>query len=90
MKEKAYHEDINTKNELRLRELVAELPSFCKEFFIGIEPHTASRTRIAYAYDLIVFFTFLHENNPMLKRIPITDIKINILDSLTPQDIEEY
>ena len=90
MKEKAYHEDINTKNELRLRELIATLPEFCKQFFIGIEPHTASRTRIAYAYDLAVFFNYLHENNPLLKRIAITDMKIDVLDSLTPQDIEEY
>jgi site-specific recombinase XerD len=90
MKEIAYQEDINTKNELRLRELMATLPSFCKEFFIGIEPHTASRTRIAYAYDLAVFFSYLRENNPLLKKIPVTDMKIDILDSLTPQDIEEY
>ena len=90
MKQKAYHEDINMKNELRLRELLATLPTFCKEFFVGIEPNTASRTRIAYAYDLSVFFNYLHDNNPMLKRIPITDIKIDVLDSLTSQDIEEY
>ena len=90
MKEKAYHEDVNMKNELRLRELLATLPSFCKEFFVGIEPNTASRTRIAYAYDLSVFFNYLQDNNPLLKRIPITEIKIDVLDSLTPQDIEEY
>ena len=51
-KEKAYHEDLNIKNELHLRELMRNLPRFCKQFFIGIEHKTASRTRIAYAYDL--------------------------------------
>ena len=51
MKEKAYHEDLNIKNELHLRELMSKLPRFCKQFFIGIEHTTASRTRIAYAYD---------------------------------------
>lgn len=90
MKEKAYHETVNIKNQLHLKELVDTLPPFCKEFFIGIESSTASRTRIAYAYDLIVFFNYLHENNPALKRIPITEFKIEILDMLTPQDIEEY
>lgn len=59
MKEKAYHEKVNNKNELHLRELMAELPRFCRQFFIGIESTTASRTRIAYAYDLGIFFPFI-------------------------------
>ena len=41
MKEKAYHENINIKNELHLRELLSALPPFCKQFFIGIESTTA-------------------------------------------------
>ena len=90
MKEKAYHEEVNMKNEKHLREIIATLPSFCREFFIGIEPHTASRTRIAYAYDLTIFFDYLHENNPICKRMKVTEIPRDILDKLTPLDIEEY
>ena len=90
MKEKAYHEDINIKNELRLRELLAHLPRFCKQFFIGIEHKTASRTRIAYAYDLGCFFDYLHKENPICKKMNITDFPISILDELKPMDIEEY
>lgn len=90
MKEKAYHEDINIKNELQLRELIKKLPKFCLEFFIGIESKTASRTRIAYAYDLGCFFDYLHKNNPICKRVSIPEIPISILDCLTPMDIEEY
>jgi len=90
MKEKAYHEDINIKNELRLRQLLSELPPFCKQFFIGIEPTTASRTRIAYAYDLACFFDYIHENNPKCKRMKITEFPLSILDMITPMDIEEY
>ena len=90
MKEKAYHEDINIKNELHLRELLASLPPFCKQFFIGIEATTASRTRIAYAYDLSCFFDYLHETNPICKRKKITEYDISIMDKITPMDIEEY
>ena len=90
MKEKAYHEDINIKNELRLRELLENLPRFCKQFFIGIEHKTASRTRIAYAYDLGCFFDYLQKENPICAKIPVTDIPISILDKITPMDIEEY
>ena len=60
MKERKYSEQINIENEQKLRALVAELPQFCREYFIGIEPSTSSRTRIAYAYDLGVFFHYLH------------------------------
>ena len=28
-KDKAYHEDVNIKNELHLRELMSHLPHFC-------------------------------------------------------------
>lgn len=90
MKEKAYHEKINIKNELHLRELISELPPFCKQFFMGIEPTTSSRTRIAYAYDLACFFDYLHETNPICKKNKISEIPLSILDCLSPLDIEEY
>ena len=90
MNEKAYHENVTIHNELKLRALLTELPPFCKQFFIGIEPKTSSRTRIAYAYDLSCFFDYLHENNPICKKMKITEIPITILDQLSPLDIEEY
>ena len=90
MKEKAYHDNINVTNELKLRALISELPPYCKQFFIGIEPTTASRTRIAYAYDLACFFDYLHENNPICQKMKITEIPLSILDEIKPMDIEEY
>ena len=51
-----YHDQVDINNELKLRELRMKLPRFCGEFFRGIEPTTSSRTRIAYGYDLVVFF----------------------------------
>ena len=87
-----YSEQVDRENVLKLRQLANELPSYCKEFFRGIEPRTQSRTRIAYAYDLKVFFTFLYENNPDLKKEyeNIKYIPVEVMDSLTPIDIEEY
>lgn len=90
VKEKAYYENINIDNELKLRHQIAQLPAFCKQFFIGIEPTTASRTRIAYAYDLGCFFDYLHNNNPLCKKLEIREIPLTLLDQLTPMDIEEY
>lgn len=90
MNEKAYYEDVNIKNELKLREMLNKMPAFCKQFFIGIEPRTSSRTRLAYAYDLDTFFDYLKQNNPLLKNVDITSLPISILNQITPQDIEEY
>lgn len=85
-----YHDQMNKENALKLRELLKELPAFCKDFFRGIEPTTSSLTRIAYAYDLRVFFQFLQNNNPTLKTTPITDFKVDLLDNIRAVDIEEY
>ncbi len=90
MKEKAYYEKINTDNELKLRRLLEKLPKFCKQFFIGIENTTASRTRIAYAYDLACFFNYIRDNNPAYKNIDVHDYPITLLDQITAADIEEY
>lgn len=87
---KNYHEQVNINNELKLREQLASLPRFCGEFFRGIESTTSSRTRIAYGYDLTVFFNYLHENNPELKKTDIRDYSIEVLDRITSTDIEEY
>lgn len=92
MSQLAYHEQIDRDNVLKLRILIEELPSYCKEFFRGIEPRTQSRTRIAYAYDLKVFFNFLMSHNPSipLEYREIKNIPLSILDSLTAVDIEEF
>ena len=90
MKERTYHETIAIRNEMKLRELLNELPAFCREFFIGIEPTTSSRTRIAYAYDLGIFFEFLHEKNSYCAKMTVLDYPLSILEQITPFDIEEY
>ena len=88
MKEKAYYEKVNVKNETLLRNLLQKMPPYCKQFFIGIEPTTSSRTRIAYAYDLNCFFDYLHENNPLCSKKDITEIPLSCLlyTSPSPRD----
>ncbi|SFP93962.1 Site-specific recombinase XerD [Lachnospiraceae bacterium XBB1006] len=90
MHEETYHDMVNKRNQLKLRELQKELPSFCREFFLGIESQTQSRTRIAYAYDLGIFFQFLHDNNSYCAKMEIKDYPLSLLDCITPTDIEEY
>lgn len=90
MKNNNYHDEQNKKNILKMREILQELPGFCKSFFRGIEEITSSRTRLAYAYDLRVFFEFLHEKNSICAKMKITDFPLSVLDRLSREDIEEY
>ena len=90
MSEFNYHDKLKVINTQKLRNLIGELPSFCSDFFRGIEPTTSVKTRIAYAYDLKVFFYFLSSTNPEYKKMTIKDIKIDVLDLVKPVDIEEY
>ncbi len=90
MENNNYHDKVNIENIKKLRELISTLPSFCKDFFRGVENMTSPRTRTAYAYDLRIFFEFLHETNPICRKLEIQKFPLSILDQLTPVYIEEY
>lgn len=85
-----YHEEQNRQNILKMRAVLETLPSFCKTYFRGIEEYTSSRTRLAYAYDLRLFFEYLQEHNPVCAKPEMKDIPLEVLDRLTRIDIEEY
>ncbi len=86
----SYHEQKDIENVKKLRQLIKALPPFCTDFFRGIEPRTSSRTRIAYAYDLSVFFDFLARENPEFGKLDRIEIRLEHLDQLTVSDLEEY
>lgn len=90
MSQLSYHEQEDVKNIQKLRAMIKALPLFCSDFFRGIEPRTSSRTRIAYAYDLGVFFDFLKKENPQLSKLDISEITLDHLNNLTVTDLEEY
>lgn len=90
MKQDNYHDEQNRNNIVKLRAVLDTLPSFCRTFFRGIEEYTSTRTRLAYAYDIRLFFEFLHEKNSYCAKMDITEYPISILDNITRIDIEEY
>ena len=85
-----YYQQKDIENIKKLREMMKELPPFCTEFFRGIEPRTSTRTRIAYAYDLSVFFDFLKKENPVFAKMERMDFQLEQLDQITVTDLEEY
>lgn len=87
---KNYHDQVQIEQTLKLREVLATLPPFCKSYFRGMNNTISARTKLGYALDLRIFFEFLHENNQYLSKMNVTDYKLEILDRITKEDIEEY
>ena len=75
---------------LMLRQRIAELPSFCAEFFRGIENETLVRTRYAYAGDLRNFFRYITTELPDLKGKCILELTLADLDRISVTEIEMY
>ena len=90
MKAPTYYDDLNAKQTIKLRELIRTLPPFAKDFFRAIDSTTQVRTRIAYAYDIRVFFHFLMEENPVYRNYSIQDFEVSDLDKIESVDLEEY
>lgn len=85
-----YHQSTSNRNTVKLRELLKTMPSFCRDYFRGIEPTTTAKTRIGYGYDIRTFFRFLLAENPLFQDARMTDIRLQDLEQLQPVDIEEY
>jgi site-specific recombinase XerD len=66
------------------------LPSFCKEFFIGIAMNTTILTRYNYAGDLKLFFEFTVLWGSVFEGKNVKDITINDLEAIESTDIEEF
>ena len=78
---------MNEEHILKLRELQQSLPLFTAEFFRGITDYTLVQTRLAYAYDLKLFFTYLSEE---VLHKGLRDFTIEDLSGLTKSDIENF
>ncbi len=85
-----YHEQVDRDNTLKLRTLLSKLPKFCTLYFRAIEPRTSSRTRIAYARDLKIFFQFLIDEKSDFKGYTMQDFQVSDLDRLKVTDLEDY
>ena len=84
---KNYQDNLEKNIIVKLRQLLSELPPYCKDYFNSLQTRTTINTQLAYAYDLTVFFNFLVNSNPSLKT---KSISFDDLNNLNLHDIEEY
>ena len=81
----------NALNKLKADDIVAELPSYCKDFEKDLATANSSpRTILAYADDLRFFFNYLIANNSVLASKGIKNISLEDLENLTVADFNEY
>ena len=74
---------------IKTRELLQELPPFIFDFFRGIEHTTSANTRLAYAYDIRVFFHYMLTQMPQYATLQsIKEFKLSDLEQITARDIE--
>ncbi len=79
--------EMNVQKTEKLKNVLSTLPKFCLEYFRNIEPQTTLLTRINYAYDLRLFFSFL-ENE--LGKANVTHMSARQLEDITYNDMELY
>lgn len=87
-----YTSERNRKYLKKTREVLQDMPSFCKEFFQGIADTTTPLTQYGYALDLRTFFRFLCESSDS-KRFAnreISSLELEDLNALRTKDIEAY
>lgn len=87
---KTYHEQKKIEYTQKLRDVLATMPIFCKDFFRAIDQTASAKTKLSYAYDIRLFFNYISETNPLYKDISITEYKIDMLNSIKVQDVIEY
>ncbi len=89
--EQNYRATIDEKRMLQIREVLKELPPACSDYIRAISTTTTTLTRLAYAYDLRIFFQFLQAEVPRyVKYAHLYEMDDEALNQITQRDLEQY
>jgi site-specific recombinase XerD len=90
MGQESYFNERNKNTNIKLKKVLTVLPFFATEFFLGIEGTTTPLTRLGYAQDLKIFFTFLTEEMPEFESKKFSELLVNDLNKLTALHLEIF
>jgi len=85
-----YHEQEKRNYTIRLRAILEECPYFLGEFFRAMSNTASIKTRVVYAYDLKIFFTYISQHHKKLKGIAVEDMQLDCLNEISADDIENF
>ena len=88
--DETYFDNRNKDVIIKIRELRQELPPFCNEFFIGVESRTTPLTRLAYAYDLRIFFDYILSYVREFRAYNLDTFGLQELDRVNQTHIESF
>lgn len=85
------HYKSKERNQKKLyHELLNQLPPCAKTYLQDKDLTTQVSTRISYAYDLLTFFRYIKNVNPIYKDIEIKSFSYDDLKNFSSEDISEY
>ena len=82
-----YFLDRDKNNIDKISQYLKDLPDFCFNYFLDLEPYTSTLSRLNYAIDLRVFFNFLATYKFSIKQ---TEITYDHLNKVTADDISSF
>lgn len=74
----------------QIRQIAKELPKACGDFLRAISTTTSTLTRLAYAYDLRIFFTFLSMELPQFSSTDTVYVQDSDIESISRRNLEQY
>ena len=83
-----YFKQRDEKNLSKIDEILLQLPDFVGQFIVGISSNTSALTRLNYATDIRIFFSYLTKY--VFPGKNLIDISAGDIESLKPYDIERY
>ncbi len=89
-KDSAYYNDLEQKRRKETEAIKAQLPIEIRGFIDECLLNYQSNTALNYARDILFFFRYIKDNNPIYKEKDFKDIPFEAIANLMPQDINEY
>ena len=86
----SYHQQAQMQRTQRLREICKELPDACTDYFYAIAQTTSALTRLAYAYDLRLFFQYLTLEQVDFAGCDPRLITVEQIGNITARQLREY
>ena len=89
-KESEYYKDKKFTQLEKLQELMLELPEFAKKYINDKRLETQPSTLIQYCYDILTFYRYLINSNPLYKNYHTKDFTYEDMKNVSADDVSEY
>lgn len=86
----SYYVAQSYKNNQRIKEILRELPLVCQDYFRSISQTKSPLTRLAYAYDLRLFFQYLCDERVSFANSSPELLTAEDIAQITARDIEGF